>query len=109
MDEKIWYIKIDGQEEGPYSFKELKLDKRITPDTLARKKKHPLWRPIRKIPELRKLFFDDESFDSEEDLTPGLPRDELTLVMQRDPPYFFWWLLIALVLFAYIIYIYSHE
>ena len=109
MNEKIWYIKIDNQEEGPYSFKDLKRDKRITPDTLAKKKNYPLWRPIRKIVELRKLFFDDESFDSDGETTSIIPRDEMTLVMQADPPYFFWWLLIAMVLVAYIMYIYLNE
>jgi hypothetical protein len=106
MDEKIWYIKIDDKEEGPYSFEDLKRDKRITPNTLARKKHHPFWRLIRKIPELRKLFFDDESIDPEENVSSTAPwREELTLEMQRDPSYFFWWLLLIFILVAYLIYI----
>ncbi|HEY4831408.1 MAG TPA: DUF4339 domain-containing protein [Waddliaceae bacterium] len=109
MSEKIWYIKIDNKEEGPYSFEDLKGDERITPDILARKENHLLWRPIRKIAELRRLFFDEESFDSEEEIASVPPRDELTLVMQQDPSYFFWWLLLAIVLVAYIIYIYTAE
>lgn len=106
MKEKIWYIKINDQTEGPYSFEDLRRDRRITPDTLARKVNHPLWRPIRNIFELKRLFYDENPDEREDRFTkPKIkPQDELVLDMHRDPKYFFWALMLLVLLIAYLIY-----
>lgn len=101
--EKIWILFINEQEEGPYSFVELRSDERITPETLARKEGSSEWKPLGKIPELKELFEDPVEL---KDLTPFIKPefkaqdDEMALEMNCQNPIFFLILmLIALLIF----------
>ena len=102
---KIWFIEIEGKREGPYSVMDLKRDKRITPDTLAWRPGFENWVPIRNIPELKKIF--EEEFEAEEEAeeTRPIPADELTLLLEKEPPYlFFIWLVIVALIMFYVLY-----
>lgn len=107
---KEWFILIDGRQEGPYSFEELKRNPFITPDTLAWKKGYAKWQPIRAIEELKELFKDEsEAVPTEERLKPKKPFSKLEteqdiLALQRDPFQFFFWILILLLVLIYVVY-----
>jgi hypothetical protein len=99
---KIWYVSINNTQEGPYSVEELKRDDRITPDTLAWKEGFPRWIPIRDIPELRKIFKDEERGDNDEDENEKKRAitlyDEVALAYQQDPNSIFWLIVVILAL-----------
>lgn len=103
---KIWYIKIDNQIEGPFSLPELKLDTRITPDTLVFKEGFDQWIAIRHVPELKEVFVDEEKPSAlEEESEEGVivPQDEMVLHLQNNySPFLF--LVIVLILVIYIFY-----
>lgn len=104
--DKIWFIQIDGKREGPYSFKDLRCDTRVTPDTLVWKEGFSGWKRIRNVPELKKLFEEqeDENTSDESDVLhakKGLGED-LVIDMGQEPPYLFWLLILILIL-TYII------
>lgn len=65
--DKIWYLFIEGKEEGPYSFNDLKKDWRLTPDTLVWRKGFEDWIPIRDVRELKDLFKDEEPLENQAD------------------------------------------
>ena len=73
---KIWYINVEGREEGPYSFLDLKRDPRLTPDLLVRRNDWPKnqWIPIRNVKELQDLFKDDEDETEEPESKKGGPK-----------------------------------
>lgn len=103
MDKK-WYIEIQGNREGPYSFEDLKRDPRLTPDTLVWKEGFKRWKPIREVSELKHLFKDEPSPQVQEenaDLGKSRIDEELTLDLGREPPYLFW-ILIALIVIGYL-------
>ena len=103
-NKKIWFIQIQGKKEGPFSVRELKYDPRINPDTLVWKKGFNLWLPIRKVPELKKIFEDEVAALS--DLKDPLRKvkaihgkEALVLDTQKDfPPLLFLLIIILLVL-----------
>lgn len=96
---KIWYIKVNGKQEGPFSYADLKRDRRLTPDTLVWKQGFETWLPIREVSELKNLFKDEEEV-LEPEKEPQLPQDELVLDMRQQPP-FLVWILIALAIASY--------
>jgi len=108
--EKIWYIEIEGKQEGPYNLLELKRDIRLSPDTLVWKKGFEKWIPIRDVPELKEVFKDEPNQQEPNEEKPtskqkSLPlQDELTLPFEENFPYFFLWLIIALVILSYLLY-----
>lgn len=95
--EKIWYIKIYGKREGPYSIIDLKRDRRITPDTLVWRKGFDCWQPIRYVPELQIIFEEDEAQIEKEFETSEkeYPDDEIVIDMDGGPP--FKWLVAAML------------
>lgn len=99
---KIWYILIGRNQEGPYSYNDLKRDRRLTPDTLVWKEGFTEWKPIREIPELKNLFLDNEEEDEDQKIQqkPIPPQDEIVLELNQQPP-FLYWILIALALAIY--------
>ena len=66
--EAQWFIKIDGQKEGPYSELDLKRHLELTPDTLVWKPGWKEWKPIRDVPELKHLFHDEEESRDDESM-----------------------------------------
>jgi hypothetical protein len=106
--EKIWYIKVNSIPEGPFSVRELKRDRRITPNTLVWREGFAKWVAIRYVVELKEVFADDESPDYEKKEEKPFPsripdREELALDLRIDPPRFFWLLVIAIILIYLII------
>lgn len=108
---KIWHIDINGVKEGPYSIGQLRNDKRITPDTLVWKKGFPDWVPIRNVRELDEVFKDekekpdDESNDSKKsEVVSASGTDLMTLALRQDPPYFYLWVFIAVMMICYLFY-----
>ena len=105
---KIWFIFIEGNREGPWSFEDLKSDTRITPDTLVWKDGFANWKKISEVPELKALFKDVPGSKEDEDkdvevVGVGKPSEgELTMDIRQEPPYLLW-ILIALISLLYII------
>lgn len=104
--DKIWYLQINGKREGPFSFADLRYDKRVTPDTFVWKEGFPEWKKIRDVPELKKLF-NDESSDTQDESEEGVESkkglgEDLVIDMGEEPPYLFWVLIVILIL-TYII------
>ncbi len=99
---KIWFVSINNTQEGPYSVEDLQRDVRITPDTLVWREGFPRWIAIRNIPELRKIFKDEENdTDEEEDKTKKpsrIPYEEMALDYQQDPNTIFWIIVVVLAL-----------
>lgn len=108
---KIWYIKINHIEEGPFSVQELKQDRRITPDTLVWKEGFTTWVPMRKVAELKEVFKDEpepKSLNEEKELTSKnktIQDDKGALVL--NPSYdfipFLFWLLVILIVITYVL------
>ncbi len=101
--EKIWYLLIKGNREGPYSVKELKKDLRISPDTLVWREGFERWVPIGQVPELKAVF--EENAPDEEDFEVALPEDEqIALQMKEEPPALLpIFIIIAILLFCYML------
>lgn len=106
--DKIWFIWIDGQREGPKSYDDLKNDPRLTPDTWIWKKGFENWKKIRDVKALEDLFKEDspnagndEIPSTNDDPEKGM-QDELVIDMGQEPPYFLW-ILLALICLIYVI------
>jgi hypothetical protein len=101
--DKIWYIKILGNREGPYSIMDLRRDRRITPDTLVWRQGFDRWQRIRYVPELQAVFDDPvpENGTEEKMKFSKIPDDdEIVLDFQgKDPHRWLWFLLIGILLF----------
>jgi len=109
--DKIWFLFINGQREGPKSYDELKKDSRLNPDHLVWKQGFENWKKIRDVPELDALFKDEndnknDNPESLENIETEPPRDELALDMQ-EPPYFFWLLLVLISIIYVLIQLYK--
>lgn len=101
--EKLWYIRLEGKEEGPYSFMDLKSDPRITPEVDAKKKEWADWVPIGEISELSQLFADPCPLED----TPAVKKpsfrqvnsdDEIAISFDPQNPLFLLLLLLVLLL-----------
>ncbi|MFN4174263.1 MAG: DUF4339 domain-containing protein [Parachlamydiaceae bacterium] len=104
--DKIWYIIIDGATLGPFTELELRRRDGITPDTLCWREGFAGWMAMRDVPELKKVFEDDEPLETSEELEgeegEKSPDGELALAV-KDPNYVFWWLVIAALILSYIL------
>lgn len=104
--EKIWYIKVNGKPEGPFSILDLKRDWRITPDTLVWREGFEKWVPIRNVVELREVFKDEGDDLNDEKEKIRFPKtankDEIALDMRSDPPNFSWALIFLLILIYFL-------
>lgn len=108
--DKIWYIYIDGKKEGPYDIGDLKRHPKLTPDTLAWKPGFKEWVPIRSIFELLEVFKDEESSseEKEEDKKTQAPQakvDDEAVALRYEPPAFYFWIFIAILIIAYTLYL----
>lgn len=101
--EKIWFMLIEEHEEGPFSPAQLRNHPRFTPDTLMRKLGSKLWKQARYIDELNILFEDEVPLIIDSKITTS-NADELILVANQDPPFFYLGFLLTLILLAYILY-----
>ena len=107
MQNKIWYIQVEGQKEGPYSIQDLKIHPRMTPDTLVWKAGFKDWLPARKVPELKVLFEDEEPDTELKDrfkIKPVSPNDSILALEGSNFPYLFFWIIILLIVLAYVLY-----
>ena len=107
--EKIWYIYVDGHQEGPISLEALIEDKRLTLDTFVFQEAFTEWKQIRFIEELVE-FFDKSKPLSEEDQTantefadPLACEEELTLALKQEPPFYGIIIIIIVLLLFYLI------
>ncbi len=114
MSIEEWFIQIEGKQEGPFSFEELKRDRRITPDTLVWKAGFSNWLPIRKVAELRDLFKDEENENSSDEENEDKARtlskkslDNDVLTLQYDPSHWIVWLIIILIILLYVLFRWS--
>lgn len=98
---KIWFIKVDDHEEGPYNIQDLRNHPRFTPDTLVWREGFKLWTPARKVPELKSLFEDKEPSVSLHDrfkVKRVSQEDSILALEGSNFPYLFYWLLVLLLL-----------
>ncbi|MFA6916680.1 MAG: DUF4339 domain-containing protein [Parachlamydiales bacterium] len=100
---KIWYLWVNGKEEGPFSLAEVQSHPALTPDLYVRKEGSDKWTPARHVPELQRLFEDPQEIAPEIKKTPLLnpAGDELTLSYQ-DPSSFWFWLLVLGIVLTYL-------
>jgi len=108
LTKKIWYLDFDGKVEGPFSFEELKSDRRLSPDTLVWRAGFEKWVPIKAVPELQDIFKDEESEGEDEEIEEEIepvPDEEIALKLDRyEPPFFFYWLLLIAAILIFIVY-----
>lgn len=100
--DKIWYINVDDKSEGPFSVDDLRRDPRVTPDTLVWREGFKSWKPIRAVPELKDVFADDHNTKKPKPFevpakATSTPQNELVLDLKKEPPYFFWFLILIAV------------
>lgn len=108
---KVWFIFISGESEGPFAIEDLKLDDRLTPDTLVWKEGFDEWKKIRDVPELKEFFKESPKKEEEElddneskDLEKNLIQDELVLDLgPAQEPHYLLWLLLMLISLLYVI------
>jgi hypothetical protein len=103
--EKIWFINIKGQKEGPFSIFDLKRDLRITPDTMVWKEGFSKWKKIRDVQELKEVFADEKQSKKnllDKNHVALTSQEEIILDLRKDPPYFFWMLIILLAIALYV-------
>jgi len=103
--DKIWYIKIEEEPEGPYSVEELRWDSRVSPSTLAWREGMPAWLPMRQIPELVVLFSDEDDSGSGAEEGQG---GEKVLTLDPDPQrsyYVFILVALLVIILLYFLYI----
>jgi len=102
--DKVWFIKVEKEPEGPFSVEELRWDPRITPETLAWREGMSAWLPIRQIPELASLFVQEEPSGRGKKREGG----EKVLTLNPDPqPLYYVFLIAALfaLLLVYFLYL----
>lgn len=107
MQDKIWFIIIDGQKEGPFSIQDLKHHPRMTPDTLVWKEGFKQWIPARKVAELKSIFEDEEPLIELHDRfkISGASADDSALVIEGSNfPFLFYLIIIVLLVLVYFIY-----
>lgn len=110
---RIWFLLIDGKEEGPYTIAELRRHIRLTPDTPVRRKGTSRWILLRFIPELQSIFEDEPEKKLPADKKKGkgdqFENGATVLALRHDPPSFYFWLLIAAIVLFYVLYQLSHS
>lgn len=103
LAERIWFIQINGVQEGPFSALQLRYDSRVNPDTLVWKKGWKAWVPLREVPELNIIFEDEEPLvEPKKNIFQKMGKEELAISIQRDPPLLFW-VIIILIIFIYLL------
>lgn len=103
INQKVWYILIEGNEEGPYSIGQLRHDLRVKPETLARRSDWDKWLPIYKIKELKKIF--EEEVEEEEEQKAGVFRHDVIAARHTEPgPFLDLLILLAIALLLWIIF-----
>lgn len=105
---KIWYIFVNGKEEGPFTDVELSRHPSFNPDTLVRREGSSSLIPARKIPELRHLFEDKKP--KEEAPSPKIIlEDGDSLAISADPPFFSFWLMLVIGILLILFYLLSQN
>ncbi len=107
---KEWFILVNGNQEGPYSLRDLKRHPQVTPDTLVWKKGWKEWMAIRFVPELKDVFKDEPGTKplNGKKAVPDLSRDQATLtITNQDPFHPYLWLLLIISFVIYLIYMLS--
>lgn len=114
--DKIWYLYIDGKKEGPYDILDLKRHPKVTPDTLAWKPGFSQWVPMRSIFELMEVFKDEEVNGEETEegsdklikkLEPKTGIEDDAVVLRYEPPYSYFWIVVAVLIILYTFYLLS--
>ncbi|MCB1118415.1 MAG: DUF4339 domain-containing protein [Chlamydiia bacterium] len=99
--ESVWYLRVDGVAEGPFTLLKLKRDVRLTPDSWVWREGWKEWQQARNVEELKELFEEEEP----ETIKPQFKRvedEEIALEMGQDPnPFLF--VLLALILFYLVV------
>ena len=107
---KIWFLYINDEQEGPYTYLELSKDGRLQADTFAWKEGMEDWMRIAEIDELKGLVGkekrgreENETDYEDSDLSPD---DEIVLEMKNGRPFPWLWVLIVLIILFYAFYEY---
>ncbi|MCB1135374.1 MAG: DUF4339 domain-containing protein [Chlamydiia bacterium] len=104
--QRVWFVRVDGQTEGPYTGLELRDDPRVSLDSLVWKAGFPDWVPLREVPTLARLF--EEEPEEEEEPPKWQPSekmrpDDVLLLLDTSPPNPTFWLLICAILLLYLV------
>ncbi|MEI8365325.1 MAG: DUF4339 domain-containing protein [Parachlamydiaceae bacterium] len=115
--DKIWYIYVAGQQEGPYSVEDLKKDKRLTLETFVWREGFSGWKKIQDVPELKAVFKanetphnpDETETETEKEnerlrlAKAALADEELALDMRGLPPPYIFWIILFVILLVYVV------
>ncbi len=107
MQEKRWFIVINAVVEGPYTLDQLRYDRRILPSMLVCEEGKTQWRPIGKVPELRRVFEDEEQEETPKEPssnTIGMNGPEGVLTETPHPGNFGWLIWIIVLLLVWLFY-----
>lgn len=104
LTSKEWWILIDGKEEGPFDLYDLKIHPRFTPDTWVRREGEKKWRQARDVMDLKEVFKDPSTNREQKETDKKIGHEEIALELREDPPHFFIWLVLLLLVLIYVFY-----
>ena len=97
---KEWFIKIGGEQQGPFNIQDLKLHPGVTPYTLVKKRGWNEWVVISEVRELDEVFEDNKCAD---DPCEASKKFTDVLAISSDPKNFITILIIVLLVILYMI------
>ena len=114
QEEKIWYVYLDGAQQGPFAVSALGGVVGFSPDSFVWREGLADWVPAGTLPELAPLFkdqdtpddewYDDEDDDEEEKSGARRLPDGGTAVIKMEPNQFIFWFVIILLIITYMLY-----
>lgn len=102
MKEKIWYIRLAEDAEGPYSVEDLVMDTRVGPETLVWHEGMDEWKRVRDVPELSAFIQEEEQAAPKAPYKSPELSDDLVLLIDQNPPNPTLWFLICVVIILYV-------
>lgn len=111
--DKIWYYVINGSTQGPFLMSELINLPGFTPDSLVWREGFSGWMPAKDVREIDEIFKDKGSESGNPVITPVVDEappnaldaeGDVVVFSGKEPPFYFIWLLIALIMFSYVVY-----
>jgi hypothetical protein len=101
ITEKTWWIAINGESEGTYSYLDLEKDDRVSLKTPVWKEGWEKWKKIEEVEELKDIFRKDSPDIEELEVEPVVPEEEISAT-ESIPPWIFFWVIAIILCIAYL-------